>query len=412
MNIFQNKIVRIFCFLILLACAVLQLKFSVEEQRVFSNRTDLLEMDQIRNARLLTYYAKQKYIFEADMGGAMSLLQKALVTNPYYVPAWLSLAELNNDRGRKKEAVAALQYADLLTRDLKRWRWDKALVAYQLGETDMLPDELNYIIAEIPGKARADALQLAFTLWEEPQELIQNVGSENTSHLFDYSVRKKLPQKALSFWQMIEGEGVEGNERKVLAFLNMLMSTGEIQEAGNIWRKHFNSHTILYKGDFSANFMQRAFGWRGGKNKGFVQRFIHNPGGEPARELHYRFKGWDNLNFYHLSQIVPIESGYKYELSAEFKSQKLTTDQRPFLEVYGYKCKAPHTKMAMVEPEQDWTQSTVIFSVPQECAAVVVRLRRVESRHIDNKLAGQVWLRNLAITPTGEDFTILDGVIQ
>ena len=48
------------------------------------------------------------------------------------------------------------------------------------------------------------------------------------------------------------------------------------------------------------------------------------------------------------------------------------------------------------------------FGVPGGCDAVVIRLRRKESRHIDNKLAGKIWLRNFTIRKTGENFTILD----
>ena len=402
------KAFRICCFLLLLACGLLQLKFSVQEQRIFSDQKGLVATDQIRNARLLTYHAKQKYMFEADMSAATSLLQRALITTPYYVPAWLSLAELKNDIGEKKQAAEVLQYADLLTQGLKRWRWDKALVAYQLGKTDMLPDELSYIIKEIPGKPRADALQLAFTLWQEPEDLIRNIGHENIMHLFNYCVRKKFPQKSLFFWQMIESEGVDWQEKQAFAFLNMLLGTGEVQEAGNIWRSHFNSQNIVYNGNFSKNFLQRAFGWRGRKDKGFVQGFDQVPGEASLRNLHYRFKGWANLNFSHLYQVVPIESGKEYELSAEFKSQKLTTDQRPFLEVYGYKCKMVYAKSEMVDPDQEWTERKINFSVPGECDAVVIRLRRNESRHIDNKLAGKIWLRKFVIRETGESFKTPD----
>lgn len=126
----HTKVFRICCFLLLLACALLQLNFSVQEQRTFTDRKGRLPKDQIRNARLLTYHAKQKHMFDADMDGALSLLQRALIINPYYVPAWLSLAELKNDTGEKEQAYEILHYTDILTRGLKRWRWDKALVAY------------------------------------------------------------------------------------------------------------------------------------------------------------------------------------------------------------------------------------------------------------------------------------------
>jgi len=402
------KVFRVSCFLLLLVCGLLQLRFSVQEQQISIDQEGLSATDQIRNARLLTFHAKQKYMFEADMHAAMSLLQQALIINPFYVPAWLSLAELKNDIGEKKQAAEVLDYADSLTQGLHRWRWDKALVAYELGETDMLPGELSYIIEDIPGKPRADALQLSFTLWDKPEDLIRNIGRENIMHLFDYCIRKRLPQKALFFWQMIESEGVDWREKQALVFLNMLLGTGEVQEAGNIWRSHFNSQIIMYNGDFSKNFLQRAFGWRGRKDRGFAQGFDQVLGETSSRNLHYRFKGWENLNFSHLSQIVPIESRKEYELSAELKSQKLTTDQRPFLEVYGYKCKMAYAKSEMVEPDQDWTSYKVNFSVPGECSAVVVRLRRKESSHIDSKLAGKIWLRNFTIRETGKDFILLD----
>ena len=211
---------------------------------------------------------------------------------------------------------------------------------------------------------------------------------------------------------MIESESVEWQEKKVFAFLDMLLRTGEVREAGNIWRKHFNTETILYNGDFSKKFLRRAFAWRVKKDKGFAQRLDQKAGDDSIRSIHYRFKGWENLNFHHLYQIVPVDGRKKYKLTAEFKSQKLTTDQRPFLEVYGYKCKMPYAQSEMVQPDQDWMQHEVVFGVPEECAAAVIRLRRKESHHIDNKLAGKVWLRNLAITDMGEDFTILDELPQ
>jgi hypothetical protein len=42
----------------------------------------------------------------------------------------------------------------------------------------------------------------------------------------------------------------------------------------------------------------------------------------------------------------------------------------------------------------------VAFVIPEECSAVLVRLRRKESNHIDSKLAGQLWLRKVAMAET------------
>lgn len=361
---------------------------------------------ETRNFRGLTHFAKQKHMLEADLSAAVSLLQQALTANPSYVPAWLSLAEVNNDLGQKEKAYAILNYVDGLTKGLKRWRWDKALTAYQLGKVEILPGELHYIVSEFDGKDRNDALQLAFTLWEEPEELLEKIGHENISHLLGYAVQKDMPRQAMYFWQKIETTGVQLQQKEALAYLEMLLRVGEVQTAAHVWRKNFNPDKLLFDGNFSQPFLEQAFGWRTGKRKNFDQLFINNPQGVAGRILHYRFNGWENINFTHLSQIVPLENGKTYTLTAEMKSQKMTTDQRPFLEVSGYKCKGPVANSEMVAPDQDWKQHQVVINVPEECGAVVVRLRRKESNHIDSKLAGQLSLRNFSIAEMVEDSLI------
>lgn len=399
--------VSFLCFLGLIFCAVMQFRFALHEQNVVTGKSGGNISAFTRDPGLLTFSAKQKHLFEGDMDGSLSLLQKALIHNPFYVPAWLGLAELNNDKGDKQSATKIINYVHELTHDIKWWRWEKALTAYQLGRTELLPDELRFIIREIPGKNRNVALQLAFRLWEDPNDLLDKVGSENLLHLFNFSVRKKYHLKATFFWDTMQDEGTVCPEKNSLAFLNMLLGVGEISTAGDIWRKHFAPETLLYNGNFSTPFLRTAFGWRPTKHKGFVYSLEWNPKNN-NKDLYYRFKGWDNLSFHHLYQIVPLKGGKEYRLAGEFKTHKLTTDQRPFLEVYGYKCKMDYSQTKMVAAEQDWQEHSLRFIVPESCDAVVVRLRRKESFQIDNKLSGKLWLSNLEIIEIGEVVTSVD----
>ncbi len=392
----------------LVVIAIWQMHFAVQEQMARSEDDTRITSHQIRNARVLTYQAKQKHLFEADLSGAEILLQNALKVNSVYVPAWLSLVELYNDRGEKDRAGHVLDYVDTLTQGIKRWRWDKALVAYQTGRIEMLPEELSYIIYEIPGKSRQDALQLAFTLWKNPETILQNVGSHNIIHLFNYSVQQKLSDQALHYWQIIEETGVQWKEPEVLGFLEMLLGVGEVGQAAAIWRTHFNSEHLLYNGDFRIKIMQRAFGWRKTEDKGFTMRLVPDQHKNGSNHAEFFFKGWENINFHHLTQIVPLQGGKRYRLSAEMKSKKLTTDQRPFIEVFGFSCDAPPTNSEMVMADQDWSDLFMEFAVPQSCSAMVVRLRRVESRHLDNKISGKLWVRNIAISEIEEGHTVWD----
>ena len=393
----QATLLRVGSLALLLAGAFWQLHFALQEQRDFTSVADSVTVKS-RNVNVIVHQAREKYLLEADLAGALPLLQQALTVNPLHVPAWLSLAELNNDLGEKAKASAILDYADQLTTGLKRWRWDKALTAYQLGNLAMLPEELSFIIREIPGKSRNDALQLAFTLWDQPDELLARIGRENLNHLLGHAVRTGQPEMAQFFWAVLESSTLPWQPSEPLALIDMLIRVDQVPAAASIWRKHFNPELLIFNGDFSQPFLNRAFGWRLGKKQNFDQQLIADRPGSPARTLHYRFKGWENLNFSHLAQIVPLTGGKIYLLSAEMKSEKLTTNQRPYLEVAGYKCQMTAAQSKMVEPDQEWTRQLVAVMVPEECNAVQVRLRRNESRHIDSKLAGQLWLRDVAIT--------------
>lgn len=393
----HSPLLRIVCFLLLVACAVVQLRYSVQEQMVFSRLTDKMNEENLRSPRVLTYQAKEKHLFEADMGAAYDLLIRALVSNPVYIPAWLSLAELYNDEGKTDRALAVFRYVDKLLVGVNRWRWDMTLTAYQLGLMEKIPDELNYIIREIPGKNRNDALKLAFTIWKDPRDVLENVGPENIMHLFVYAVNNNLLTESLYFWRLIEKDSIPWEKRIALSFIQKLMNNGEIPVASQIWFNHFNNTSLLYNGDFSNDFLMTAFGWRTAKDKGFISRLDPAETGQ-GRILNYRFKGWENLNFAHLFQVVPLTGGKSYQFSAMLKSKKLTTNERPFFDIYGFKCKAPYTASEMVGPDQDWTEMKVAFEVPDTCHAMVVRLRRRESNHIDSKVSGQLWLRDLSIT--------------
>jgi tetratricopeptide (TPR) repeat protein len=396
----QGTVLRLCAAALLLAGAVWQLHFSLQAQRDFTERAGSTVRPESRNLHALTYEAKQKYMLEADLAGAQPLLRQALTVNPLHVPAWLSLAEVYNDLGEKETASAILEYADQLTTGLKRWRWEKALTAYQLGKMAMLPEELRFIIREIPGKNRTDALQLAFTLWDQPDELLTRIGRENLNHLLGHAVRTNQPEMALFFWAVLESSDLFWQPKEALALIDMLIRVEQLPAAAQIWRKHFNPEQLLFNGDFSQPFLKRAFGWRLGKQQNYDLKLIEEPPGGPTKTLHYRFKGWDNINFSHLSQIVPLTGGKTYLLSAEMKSQKITTNQRPYLEVVGYKCTIPAASSEMVAADQEWTRHLVAFVIPEECSAVLVRLRRKESNHIDSKLAGQLWLRKVAMAET------------
>ncbi len=394
---------RVVCFLVLLGLAVLQLFIARQEQTAYSStKVSAAMLESQYSSSLLTWHAKRFHLIEGDMAQAEGLFKRALVQNPLYLPAWLGLAELRNDQGSKPESQAILEYVDQLSADISRWRWDKALLAYQLGRFDILSRDLSYVIEKIPGNSRQSALKMAFSIWDDPQELLSRIGTQNVLYLFNYAIQTTQVDTALAFWPYIEKMGVEANKKDVLTFLNALILNKKITIAMPIWKKYFNSQSLLYDGSFQEEPMNTAFGWRVDKPKGSTWRIESDKGKEKSQAMRLHFSGTENLAFNHLSQIVPLASAKKYSLTGWLKTEKLTTDQRPYLEVVGYQCTIPPAKTEIIAKSQPWTPFTLTFNVSEDCEAVQVRVRRDPSNHLDNLLAGDLWLRDLEIHDTGE----------
>lgn len=405
----HRKGLRIGCFLLLLLVGVLQLRLALFAQSEFSRREDRSALHKYqRNPYLLTWLAKQKHLLAADLEAALALYQQALTVNPVYLPAWFGLAELSSDRHQKQTADAILDYTDSLAENLKRWRWDKAMIAYQLDRKDILARDLSYIIQKIPGKSRNDALRLAFSVWPDAAELVEQLGHENLDYLFRYASTKKNVETGWALWRMLESEGIEGREEDLLTFINMLLLQKEVSAASAIWKKYFNPNRLFYNGNFSQEPLQTAFAWRIGKNEGVSWRILEGEKEGESAVLHLHFNRKSNVRLSNIYQVIPLEGGKVYILKGKMKTAKLTTDQLPFLEVHGYQCTSPLGRMEMVKSDQSWTTVFLQFKVSQGCEAVVVRLRRHESSRIDNKLAGDFWLTDLEIAETGKLFTILD----
>jgi len=394
------RALRLGAFLALLVLAAVQLRIALQEQAEYSGTgAGAAMLDSLRNPFLLTWHGKRRHLVDGDVRQAEELYRRALVHNSLYLPAWLGLAELRNDRGRKDEAAAILHYVDTLSAGINRWRWDKALLAYQLGRTDILARDLAWIIAKTPA-ARRDALKMAFSLWPDPAELVAHVGRGNILHLFNHAARTGRVDAALAWWPEIAALGVDNHRPEILTFLNSLIHNDRLAQAAPIWKRYFNHDRLLYNGDFAQEPSNTAFDWRISAPQGSSWRIEVGDGGGQAMRLH--FSGTDNIGYSHLTQIVPLAPERKYRLTGQVKTDKLTTDQRPYLEVAGFQCPMAPVRTAIVAASQPWTKLALPFEVPAECRAIEVRVRRDRSTHLDNRLGGDLWLQRLAIEKTGE----------
>ena len=393
----KTKITNIFLFAILLAIALLQLEIAFFEQGNFSGprKTSRFWRRQINPAHL-TQAANNAYLYQGDGRKALQMLQKALTNDPLYIPAWIALSELKLHQGNKTEAFAILHHIDSLMDEVGRWRWQKTMLAYQLGDAEMVARDLDYIIDKFPGQRRK-ALDLAFSLWSDSETLSIKIGIHNRLHLFTYSLQPKHLDKAIALWpDVCQNPGLERRDK--LRFIELLRCRGDIILAHTIWQQEIDANHLLHNGSFADKPLQTAFGWRIGKSSGTTWGLLAAPENERSA-FHLHFTGAENVNYHHLNQHIALTSGRSYTLQGTVRCENLTTDQRPYIEVIGVNTKKLREKTSMFAVGQAWQPFTLNFTVPLDCKQVYVRLRRNKSHYIDNLIAGDLWLTHLIITP-------------
>ncbi len=388
-----SRPLRLLLFVALIGLALFQLRLALVAQSSYSGQTPSKAVRKYQTQpRLLVAYGREALFAQGNLKEVEQWYRRALEANPFYIPAWIALAELCNDEGDSDRAGAILAYVDNLMQDTGLWRWDKAMLAYQLGREDILRQDLTWLVGQekVSGQTRKKALKLAFSLWPDPDELVHNMGRGNILPMFLHAVRSNNLAVADALWPRLDPAQL--TEREILTYINRLINNREIEFAAGIWKKFYPANQLLYNGNFSAAPLQSGFGWRIGKAAGSTSQVNTLDGW-----LVIRFDGTRNLNFYHVRQIVAVSPGHSYRLSGTMQSSGLSTEQRPFVEVAGLQCSMPAARSTMAEENQDWTSFQIEFTVPQTCRAVQVRLRRRKSRNIDNLIHGELRLKDLQL---------------
>ena len=405
-NLVERRSVRILLFCGLLVIGWGQLKISFFAQSDFRGgraRAVRLSRGQFRPAHL-TRSAKNAWLLHGDGEKAERLLQRALAGNPLYVPAWIALGELQNNLGKTDQALAILDYLDRLMREVGPWHWQKTMLAYQLGEREMVARDLNYIIANLPDQ-RNKAIALAFSLWDDPEKLKAEAGSGegNLFRLFSAALRPDRLKYAVAWWPEVRRDP-ELTLKQKLRYIELLRQDADngrgIGPARSVWREEIDADHLLHNGDFASPPLGTAFGWRVGRLAAVSWKLTAPPASRRTA-FHLHFEGGENVNYHHLYQYLPLEPG-RYVLTGKAKTAGLTTDQRPFIEVYGYRVKKPREAAAMFAADQPWQDFRLEFEVPEECRQVLVRLRRKPSYYINSRISGDLWLSGLKVEPAAE----------
>jgi hypothetical protein len=231
---------------------------------------------------------------------------------------------------------------------------------------------------------------------EDSIKILNLLAHENYLFYLNWLMGARRVDDAQNAWRMLDGK--ERIQPELLSrYVHFLLYNKRVADAKTAWNRA--GHSGITNPKFEQKISNRGFGWQlyNPKTKLWMIKRKYLLQSKRQNVVQVTFNGSQNLSFSSFLQVLPVNSEKKYRITWDWKSQHLTTDQRPFFEIYGFNYKGLYFRGPMLPKSTNWHEATIEFDVPIGCEAVVIRLRRLPSERFDSKINGMLWMDNFRI---------------
>jgi hypothetical protein len=351
----------------------------------------------IEEAHRLRPFARGQYAhglhawFQNDSEAAAAFFRQAVSQDVFFLDAWLKLAEAEATMGHAETSRDILRFTTGLTDNVFRWKWPQMLLARDLGMDEILYRNSNYLLSR--RLLTQDALQLLHIHFGGDVTAVMTVlNPDNLVLYLHWLMRWGMTEDTLAVWQKIRKNGKPDTEIG-LQYAHFLLDQKRIAESIAVWQEYLSLDGMTNAG-FENEITQRGFDWRhwGDKDGNWTIERVNRGAQEGKYALRISFAGRQNISFQNLYQIIPVTALKRLRLSYAWKSDGITTDQGPFLEIVGYDQKGLSKSGPMITGTHNWRKASIEFRPPARCRAVLVRVRRRPSDRFDSKIKGSFWL--------------------
>jgi len=360
-------------------------------------------------SRRFEMYADAQFAYGArswmnqDPQTAVGFFRKAVSKNVLHMDAWLRMAEAEAALGREENARSILAFTTRMTDRVLRWKWAQMVLALQLGMEPFFCRNANDLLAR--NVLKRDTLQLLHTHFKgDSQAVVAVLEPQHLASYLDWLIGWGMAKESRTVWRALTAQCIAPSDT-ALRYAHFLIDHKRIRPASDIWQKYLNPTSALTNPGFETRITGQGFDWRyqEKENGQWEIKRVFSERAEGNYALQIRFTGKANVVFHHLYQIVAATPMQRYRLKYRWKTRGITTDQGPFVEIVGYDGKGLHQSGPMMTGTRGWRQEVIDFTMPMDCHAAVVRLRRRKSMRFDSKIRGRLWMDDFNLEKSQND---------
>jgi tetratricopeptide (TPR) repeat protein len=373
----------------------------------FQKNTPIKSQDSNYYYLLGRYYQYSPLL--RDLKKAKDFYIEAIHLNPVKAEYWIDLAKIENALDNPIYADRAINRALSLKPAGLNVHWETANFRLKMGEVNKALSSFKYIAYNYPTERRKVYPLLWLATKGDLNVIMKEAIPEDIESRVDYLwylIGREQKREAKKVWYSIVSNNLHPPVR--LRYINNLIAWGDIEDAIKEWKylKRIDNvqKNLVWNASFEENeTLNNGFDWRIGKVRGSEITIDNGKAKEGKHSLKIEFNGEENVNFYHLSQVVPLEPERRYVLSTSVRSSEITTTNGIKIDFSGlYGCKF-YKATEMITGTNPWKELTLEIETPENCKAGRVRVRREESSKFNNRISGTVWIDDVRVeeVPSG-----------
>jgi hypothetical protein len=343
-----------------------------------------------------------------DLKESAYYLRKAIERNPLEQEYWLNLAKVYQRMGESTLSERASENAISVFSTSYRGRWVSANLFLQQGDFEKAFPHFSYILTHYPNQSATvyDVLEKAVSDSDFVLERIVPKDPSSFRQYLSYLYETGDKDSVRKVWAKRFSFGYRPDRGQTLRHIEFLISRGEINEAFQVWKARlqeeglstFADSNLITNGDFEKEqILGGGFDWKIEKVPGAEVSFDPSVAFEGKRSLKIVFDGKENVDFYHVYQFVPLKSDTEYLLTANVKTQTVTTKSGLKIEVVGVGGSL-HGVSETLTGDNEWRELIVSFRTPAQLQGGLVRVRREKADKFDRYIRGTVWIDNVRLT--------------
>jgi len=343
-----------------------------------------------------------------DQKKSIYYLTQAIERNPLEQAYWINLAKVHQHIGEKNAFEKDLENAILVYPTSYQGRWVIGNLFLQEGTLDKALPHFSYILKHYPEQSSL-VYDVLSKVVDDPdfifEKLVQEESGLVTQYL-SYLYEMGDTEPARKVWKKKISMGYKTERSEALRHIEFLISQGEINEAHEIWKARVREEglpvsedsNVITNGSFEKEkVLGGGFDWKILTVPGAKISFDQSVTFDGKSSMKITFDGKENIDFYHLSQLVPLKPNTDYLLKAYVKTKAVTTKSGIKIEVYGMGPTFYGASESLIG-DNDWKELSVAFRTPAQSHAGVVRMRREKTNKFDRLISGTVWLDDVQLT--------------